>query len=125
MTHKPLSGFVLLEGVDFNRCLAEATGFAGGSSLQLGLRKARYFGTKKVLFQLAMTAAVANFALVAARAANLSPFFSALIYVSVLVAATTLLSSIASQWYLNLSTPAGRTHHRPLDFTNMGFRPGF
>jgi hypothetical protein len=33
--------------------------------IQLGLRKARYFGSAKVLFQLAMTAAVANLALTA------------------------------------------------------------
>jgi hypothetical protein len=33
--------------------------------VQLGLRKARYFGSRKVLFQLAMTAAVANLTLVA------------------------------------------------------------
>jgi transposase len=35
--------------------------------IQLGLRQARYFGTSKVLFQLAMTAALANLTLVAAQ----------------------------------------------------------
>lgn len=93
--------------------------------VQLGLRKARYFGTKKVLFQLAMTAAVANFTLVAARAANLSPFFSALIYVSVILAATTLLISIVSQRRLSLRTPAVEPTAAAFAFTNMGFRPGF
>lgn len=53
--------------------------------VQLGLRKARYFGTKKVLFQLAMVAAVANFTLVAARTAILSPLLSLLIYIFVVV----------------------------------------
>jgi hypothetical protein len=38
--------------------------------VQLGLRQARYCGNVKVLFQLAMTAAVANLTLLAARAAT-------------------------------------------------------
>jgi len=91
----------------------------------LGLCEANYLGTKKVFFQLAMVAAVANFTLVTARAANLSPSFSVLIYVSLLVATTTLLSSIASQRYFNIWSPAGRTHHCPIAFTNMGFQLGF
>ena len=93
--------------------------------VQLGLRKARYFGTKKVLFQLAMVAAVANFTLVTARAANLSPSFSVLIYVSVLLAATTLLNSIASQRRLNLRTQPVDPTAAAFAFTNMGSRPGF
>ena len=93
--------------------------------VQLGLRKARYFGSKKVLFQLAMVAAVANFTLVAARAANLPPFFSALIYVSVILAATTSLSSTASQWRLSLRTPPVQPTAAAFAFTNTGFRPGF
>ena len=93
--------------------------------VQLGLRKARYFGSKKVLFQLAMVAAVANFTLVAARATNPSPSFSVLIYVSVLVAATTLLSSIASQRRLSLRTPPAEPMAAAFAFSSMGFRPGF
>ena len=42
--------------------------------VQLGLRKARYFGSAKVLFQLAMTAAVANLTLIAGGI-NEPPFF--------------------------------------------------
>jgi len=38
--------------------------------IQLGLRQARYFGTKKTMFQLAMVAAVANLTLIAASEAN-------------------------------------------------------
>lgn len=44
--------------------------------VQLGLRKARYFGSAKVLFQLAMTAAVANLTLIAAGSAAASSSFS-------------------------------------------------
>lgn len=40
--------------------------------MQLGARKARYIGSKKTLFQLAMTAAVANLTLIAAA----SPYYS-------------------------------------------------
>ena len=36
--------------------------------VQIGLRKARYFGKAKTLFQLAMTAAVANLSLIASNA---------------------------------------------------------
>lgn len=53
--------------------------------IQLGPRKARYFGSRKVLFQLAMVATVANFTLVAARAASPFPFLFLLIYIFVLL----------------------------------------
>ena len=42
--------------------------------VHLGLRQARYFGKRKVLFQLAMTAAVANLTLLAAAISGNSPF---------------------------------------------------
>ena len=48
--------------------------------VQLGLRKARYFGKAKVLFQLAMTAAVANLTLIAAAAQKASLFVSSLLH---------------------------------------------
>jgi hypothetical protein len=38
--------------------------------MRFGARKARYFGSSKVLFQLAMTAALANLTLVASHAQN-------------------------------------------------------
>jgi IS5 family transposase len=47
--------------------------------VQLGLRKARFFGKAKVLFQLAMTAAVANFTLMASRANNALSFMYSLL----------------------------------------------
>ncbi len=93
--------------------------------VQLGLRKSRYFGTKKVLFQLAMVAAVANFTLVAARAANLSPFFSPLIFATLIAATTILRNSIVSQRRLNLRTPPVQPAPATFAFTNTGFRPGF
>ena len=43
--------------------------------VQLGMRKARYFGNAKVLFQLAMTATVANLTLIAATGSGTRPFF--------------------------------------------------
>lgn len=48
--------------------------------VQVGLRKARYFGKAKVLFQLAMTAAVANFTLIASRVNATFSFLSLLLY---------------------------------------------
>ncbi|MDG7001467.1 MAG: hypothetical protein JRN15_20410, partial [Nitrososphaerota archaeon] len=60
-----------------------------------------------------------------ARAANLPPFFSALIYVSVILAATTSLSSTASQWRFSLRTPPAEPTAAAFAFTNTGFRPGF
>jgi len=93
--------------------------------VQLGLRKARYFGTKKVLFQLAMVAAVANFTLVAARAVNLPSFFSMLIYVSVTLATTILLNSIPSQKELTLLNTNSGTLTDECASINMAFRRGF
>ena len=57
--------------------------------VQLGLRKARYFGSAKVLFQLAMTAAVANLTLIAASGTTLSPF--SLLFVFLLASTLALL----------------------------------
>jgi len=45
--------------------------------VQLGLRKARYFGKAKTLFQLAMTAAVANLSLIASEVNKRLSFFFA------------------------------------------------
>lgn len=93
--------------------------------MQLGLRKARYFGTKKVLFQLAMAAAVANFTLVAARAINLSPSLSVLIYTIVVVCTGTIIGYADRKrrvvspvpWLIPLAAdPAS---------ANRGLRPGF
>ncbi len=51
---------------------------------QLGVRKARYFGSAKVLFQLAMTAAVANLTLMAPAAPGNRPFFFVNFFVTVI-----------------------------------------
>lgn len=53
--------------------------------VQLGLRKARYFGKAKVLFQLAITAAVANLTLVASWANTTPALLSSLLHRGVLL----------------------------------------
>lgn len=45
--------------------------------VQLGIRKSRFFGRGKTLFQVLMAAAVANFTLIVSRLAGGSPFFRA------------------------------------------------
>ena len=50
--------------------------------IQLGMRNARYFGSSKVLFQIAMVAAVANLTLIAGRT-TLGSFFVALLALAV------------------------------------------
>jgi hypothetical protein len=45
--------------------------------VQLGIRKSRFFGRKKTLFQVLMAAAVANFTLIVSRLASGDPFFGA------------------------------------------------
>ena len=61
--------------------------------VQLGVRKARYFGNAKVLCQLAMTATVANLALIAATSARTPTFF----FVTIFAALCTLLHEVAEQ----------------------------
>jgi hypothetical protein len=82
--------------------------------VQLGLRKARFFGKAKVLFQLAMTAAVANFTLIASRANNALSFISSLlctlvVFFSVrrrvfLTAASLMSTSTVPLWPVEPST---------------------
>ena len=66
--------------------------------VQLGVRKARYWGRKKTAFQLAMAAAVANFTLLAAwQAQNPADSASILVFAFILVAA--MLTSLYSNGF--------------------------
>ena len=47
--------------------------------VQLGVRQARYCGSAKVLFQIAMTATIANLTIIIAHSAGISPLFSLII----------------------------------------------
>lgn len=60
--------------------------------VRLGIRNARYFGSAKVLFQIAMTAAVANLTLVAGA----SPIFCVLAILLIIVAITTTAKGSAT-----------------------------
>jgi hypothetical protein len=70
--------------------------------MRFGARKARYFGSSKVLFQFAMTAALANLTLMASQTQNGLCTFFVLTLILALVLATrsrmsySTLSSIAS-----------------------------
>lgn len=73
--------------------------------VQLGLRNARYFGSTKVLFQLAMTAAVANLTLIAAGInEHPSPLLLSLVLTvgQLLIFALPLKSSVCTHYF----TPA-------------------
>lgn len=61
--------------------------------VQLGLRKARYFGTAKLLFQIAMTAAVANLTLIATGSTTASSFLSLVPFLAVLILCVLLLQA--------------------------------
>lgn len=88
--------------------------------VQLGLRKARYFGSAKVLFQLAMTAAVANLTLTAA-----SPLFFALLLLLSVLLTTDLISNSSKyqydriscihrlRWFITMLTPEKSGGLRP------------
>jgi hypothetical protein len=54
--------------------------------VRLGIRQARYFGSKKTLFQLAMAAAVANLTLYAASSIYSSLFILPLLLLSISIA---------------------------------------
>ncbi|MDP2886181.1 MAG: hypothetical protein Q8P51_14295, partial [Ignavibacteria bacterium] len=52
--------------------------------VRLGIRKARYFGSAKVLFQLAMAAAVANLTLFASSMRPMASFLLYLLLMSII-----------------------------------------
>jgi hypothetical protein len=96
--------------------------------VQLGLRKARYFGTAKVLFQLAMTAAVANFTLIASRLNNALSFISSSLYtlvvfLSVRRQVVLTVAPLMSTSRVLVCPFEPSTHHNAT--TTEGFRLGF
>lgn len=66
--------------------------------VQLGIRKSRFFGRKKTLFQLLMAAAVANFTLIISRLASAGPFFSAAVSLYFLFLLSRLLRHCNWAW---------------------------
>lgn len=93
--------------------------------IQLGLRQARYFGTAKTLFQLAIVAAVANLTLVAASGANALSVVSLLQPFVLLTLAIFVLSSTSLM--LNPQTNSCPKIGVPQDrlFKTIAFRLGF
>lgn len=93
--------------------------------IQLGLRQARYFGTKKTMFQLAMIAAVANLTLIAASEANTVFLLSILRFLGLLVLVMLVLGSVRLLVNAPLnSCPRVRAIQNKV-LTTIAFRPGF
>jgi transposase len=85
---------------------------------QLGVRKARYFGSAKVLFQLAMTAAVANLTLMAAAAPSTTIFF----FVAFIALLGILISSV---WHSGPRPTVIAARNKIFSLKNRGLQLGF
>lgn len=93
--------------------------------VQLGLRKARYLGNAKVLFQLAMAAAVANLTLIAASDATMSSFLSSSRSIVFLIIVTLFVYSaglVVSARAISCSRVHGNQNHSS---QTIAFRLGF
>jgi transposase len=86
--------------------------------VQLGVRKARYFGSAKVLFQLAMTAAVANITLMAAAAPN-TTIFPFVVFIALL---GILISSV---WHSGPRPTVIAARNKIFSLKNRGLQLGF
>ena len=93
--------------------------------VQLGVRKARYFGNAKVLFQLAMTATVANLTLIAATSSGTRTFF----FVNLFATLITLLYEVVDQMLVRWLCHTHCVHSVLIQnfscFKKRGLRPGF
>ena len=97
-----------------------------GRLVQLGIRQARYFGRAKTLFQLFMTATVANLTLVAVKlgligktSQPLASSFAAF-HQGLSIAITTMSLGLFAVTALPLSWSTDRPH-----FAEESFRPDF
>jgi transposase len=87
--------------------------------VQLGVRKARYFGNAKVLFQLAMTATVANLTLIAASNSGTRALF----FVNVVAMLITL--QLVVRWLCQTFFMRSVLIQNFSRFKKGGLRPGF